>query len=138
MRERRLPTMIQVMSLGWGLDGDDEKVEQECPEAIAVASPSEGAKTRVLIFADMDKAQSGCGCGQMIRLVRMSGFPGVLIEEVHRDFENDVYVRYGVTQSPVVLFIDDEGREYARFEGEAPETIGALQEMLGDLRGGSA
>lgn len=137
MGEKRLPTMIMVMSLGWGA-ACDEKVEQLGLEEAVVQIPAAATKGRVLLFADLAKEDSSCGCGQIIRLVRSNARQGLSVEEVDGPRQGYVCGLYGVSRGPVVLVIDGDGRESARFEGEGSETIDAVEAALRTLAGRSA
>ena len=95
--------------------------------------PSEAARVAtgsVLLFADAGEAESACGCGQIIRLVRGAGARGVAIREVAPGSDASLEREYRVTVAPTVLLLDSTGRVVARHEGEAPETIEAIRSAL--------
>lgn len=103
--------------------------------ASASGGPERVAAGSVLLFADPDEAESDCGCGQIIRLVRGAGARGVAVREVAPGSDASSERDYRVTVAPTVLFLDSKGHVVARHEGEAPETIEAIRSGLERLTG---
>ena len=100
-------------------------------DGAAAAAPSR-ERPRVLLFADLREADDSCGCGEIIRAVRAAAARGVSTRE-----NDDVLGReHHVTIRPSVIILDASGRETARHEGEADETIKALAKDLGAILGG--
>jgi hypothetical protein len=106
----------------------------QAPTAAAgAAAAPEVAKPRVMLFADMGKQESACGCGQVIRLVQMTGEQGIDVELVDKRSQKDVFERYDVQADPVVIFFGADGKEAERFVGEAPETIDSVRARLREM-----
>lgn len=99
------------------------------PERAAEA----GASPRVLLFADPREAEATCGCGLIFHAVREAAASGVATREVDPERERDLVAQYRVTVEPTVIFLDEDGRETSRREGEAGETIAAIEEELGRM-----
>ncbi len=98
------------------------------------ASIEQAHEATLLLFADPDEAEDSCECAEIIRLVReVSGTPGVLVREIDSRRPGEDARSHGVRLSPTVIFLDEAGREYARFEGESSATIRALRSALTDL-----
>lgn len=93
------------------------------------------ARTQVLLFADPREAEASCGCGQIFQLVRAASTRGVNTREINPAKDRDLVQRYRVTVEPTVLFVDSDGSELSRREGESSEVITALQAQLDELAG---
>lgn len=101
-----------------------------------VGAPASGSPTgaaSVLLFADPAEAESPCGCGRIIRLVRAAATRGVAVREVAPGSEPALERAYRVTVVPSVLVLDSGGRVAARHEGENSGTIGAIRADLDRL-----
>jgi len=92
-------------------------------------------QTQVMLFADPREAEASCGCGQIFRLVRAAGRRGVRTREIDPAGNRDLVRQYRVTVEPTVLFLDADGREIARREGESSDVIAALRSELEELAG---
>ena len=103
------------------------------PTASASAGPARAAGGSVLLFADPSEAETTCGCGQIIRLVRGAGARGVAIREIAPGSDTALEREHRVTVAPTVLFLDASGREVARHEGEGREAIDAIRAGLDQL-----
>lgn len=103
--------------------------------ASSVAAPS-GARTTVLLFADLREADDTCGCGDVIRLARKTdGLSGVAYHEFDARQQADAARQYGVRTLPTVLVLGADGAERKRFEGESKQVIGQLRSALASLDG---
>lgn len=103
-----------------------------------VAPPaSEAAHSRptVLLFADPREADSSCGCGQVIRLVRGAGARGVPVQEVSPGSAPALERQYQVTVAPVIVILNGQGQVVGRLQGESPEVIASVRAALGRLPG---
>ena len=94
-------------------------------EAAQVGSAVASSQS-ILLYADASEAESACGCGEIIRMVRGARDRGVAVREVSPDDPGDVVKKYRLTVAPTVLLLDDEGEATARHEGESKEVISAL------------
>ncbi|MBA2661894.1 MAG: hypothetical protein H0U74_06335 [Bradymonadaceae bacterium] len=104
--------------------------EQSARTGAAVADES---KTSVLLFANAGKGESSCGCGQIIRMVRMVGERGATVQEIDRAKNEELVAKHNVKEEPTVIFLDAQGNELQRFEGEQDETIDGLRDALKGL-----
>lgn len=118
-----------VFALGWRETRDDSRASVE-PEGAASA---DGA--RVLLFADPREAEATCGCGLIFHAVREAAASGVATHEVDPERERALVTQYHVTVEPTVVFLDERGHETSRREGEAGETIAAIEAELGRMSG---
>lgn len=92
------------------------------------------ATRTVLLFADPREADESCGCGQIIRAARdAAGKPGVAVKEYDARSSADEQARWHVAALPAVLVLDGDGKETARFEGEAEDTVTRLEATLAGL-----
>ena len=88
---------------------------QSAAATAAVEAPS------VVLVADSREAESACGCGEIIRMVRSASTDGVAVLEVPPGSSESR--EYRATENPTVLFLDQAGAVTSRYEGEAPEPI---------------
>lgn len=110
---------------------------QPGPEVSASAETSApAAQPQVLLFADPREAKESCGCGEIFRVVRTASTKGVHTREVDPEREREVVAQYRVTVEPTVIFVDGNGREVSRREGESGDTITALRADLARLAEG--
>jgi len=97
------------------------------------------ATTQVLLFADPREAESSCGCGQIIRMVREAGVPGVVtVQEFDPQRESEAVRIHAVRVAPTVIIAGGDGVEQTRFEGESADVVAGLREALASLSSGSA
>lgn len=89
------------------------------------------AQPRVVLFADLAEVDEKEGCGAIIRGVRGAARRGTATLEIDARQPSDQLARYRLLVAPTVLLFDGAGREVARFEGEAPETVRAIALRLG-------
>lgn len=82
----------------------------------------------VVLIADPHEAESSCGCGQIIRMVRSAAQSGLAVQEFSPGTAESR--EYRATVNPTVLFIDPAGQVMARYEGEGEETITAIRQHL--------
>jgi hypothetical protein len=95
---------------------NNSSFESSSPQVVLVATPAEAAsRTR---------------CGDIVRLVRAASQRGVKVKELTPDSSSDLLARYKVLRTPTVLFLAQDGQLRARFEGESPETLAALQSEM--------
>lgn len=108
------------------------------PVATAAAAPAAAAvsarRPAVVLVADAREANSECGCGKIIRRVRVAKAQGVAVEELAAD-DADVGRKYGVTVVPSVVFLGPDGQVLARHEGESEATLSAISADLAKLEG---
>ncbi|MFU8805531.1 MAG: TlpA family protein disulfide reductase [Bradymonadaceae bacterium] len=129
-----------LLTLMIGCEQPGAEPEAISEPAAAAASADEGseaneslAAARVLLFADGAKAESACGCGQLIRLVRMSGERGIDVQEIGKNERPELIEKYAVKAEPTVLFVDSKGEVVHRFEGEEDATIDGVREQIREL-----
>ena len=97
------------------------------------------AAMQVLLFADLREAESSCGCGQIIRMVRKADVPGVVaVQEFDPQRESEAVRVHAVRVAPTVIIAGGDGVEQTRFEGESPDVIAGLRGALASLASGSA
>ena len=99
----------------------------------SVAPNVQSKSPSVVLYADLGEAESPCGCGQIIRLIRGARDSGVAVREIAPGTNTAFEREHRVTVGPTVLFLDPSGHEVARHEGESPETIEALSAQLAAL-----
>ena len=100
------------------------------PKATGVHGTDRSVRPAVLLFADPREAESACGCGQIIRLVRSAAERGVPVQEVAPGDDAETTRAYRVTVNPTVIFLDQGGRVVARYEGEESDVIAAIRAGL--------
>lgn len=106
------------------------------PAGIQPESGTEtNASPRVLLFADPREAEATCGCGLIFHAVREAAASGLATREVDPERELELVAQHRVTVEPTVIFLDEEGHETSRWEGEAGETIAAIEAELARLNG---
>lgn len=88
---------------------------------------------RVLLFADPREAGASCGCGLIVHAVREAAAAGVATREVDPQRARDLVARYRVSVEPTVIFLDEQGHEVSRHEGEGGETIASIEAELDRL-----
>ena len=113
--------------------GTPGAVSTEQPPAPLGSTSPRMAGESVLLFADASEAESSCGCGQIIRMVRQSRERGIAVKEVSPENPGDVVKRYKITVAPTVLVLDAKGDARARHEGESKDTIAAIAADLDRL-----
>jgi hypothetical protein len=99
------------------------------PASVGSSAPS-SAGGSVLLYADASEAESSCGCGKIIRMVRQARDRGVAVREVSPDKPGDVAKRYRITVAPTVLVLDGKEEATARHEGESAAVVAALSADL--------
>ena len=93
------------------------------------------APPSVLLVADLGEAnETGDGCSAIIGAVRAAKAQGVKVEEFMPDSPSPLLKKYQVVSAPTVVIIGKDGREAARFVGEAPSTVQAIKAKLATLR----
>ena len=89
---------------------------------------------QVLLFADPREAESSCGCGQIIRMVREAGVAGVVaVREFDPQRDSEAARLHAVRVAPTVIVAGSDGVERQRFEGESAEVIADLRGALAAL-----
>jgi hypothetical protein len=101
------------------------------PAEAAVAE--RGKIPSIVLVADPREADTDCGCGEIIRRVRQARARGVEVLELPP--AGPGVARYGVTVTPTVLVLGDDGSVVARREGESRETVAAIEADLAALEG---
>jgi hypothetical protein len=104
--------------------------------------PEPGTRVRGdagLLFADPREAESSCGCGQIIRMVRGANVPGIVaVQEFDPQRESEAARVHAVRVNPTVIIARRDGVEQVRFEGESPDVIAGLRGALAALTSGTA
>ena len=103
------------------------------PRPAAAAAVMRNDTPSIVLVADPREADTDCGCGQIIRLVREAKARGVAVEELSP--ADPGVARYGVAVVPTVLVLDTEGRVVARREGESNDVLAAITADLTGLEG---
>jgi hypothetical protein len=92
------------------------------------------ASSQVLLFADPREAESSCGCGQIIRMVRGADDPGVVaVMEFDPQRDSEAVRQHAVRVTPTVIIAGADGIEQVRFEGESADVIVGLRGALAAL-----
>ncbi len=110
--------------------------DQETPSAGPSAS-SRAGMPRVVLVAELDSAEEGCGCGSVIRAVRSTSARGINALEIDPRTDQDPARRYRAVVSPTVILMGADGEEVERFEGESAESLQRLEARLSQLESGS-
>jgi hypothetical protein len=118
-----LGALVAVVAYKETLRSDE--LHHDSPAAVA-ASPS------VVLVADPREADSSCGCGEIIRMVRSANAEGVAVREVAPGSKESR--DYHVTVNPTVLFLDSSGVVSGRYEGEGSDTIHEIRQQLKSAR----
>ena len=101
----------------------------EAPDPVHASTTAQ-----VLLFADPREAESSCGCGQIIRMVREAEVPGIVaVQEFDPKGEPEAIRVHAVRVVPTVVIADAEGVEQTRFEGESSDVIAGLRGALAAL-----
>lgn len=103
------------------------------PKMTGAHGGDHGVRPAVLLFADPREAESACGCGQIIRLVRGAAERGAPVREVAPGEDPEMTRAHRVTVNPTVLFLDEGGRVVARPEGESADVMEAIRSGLESL-----
>lgn len=98
------------------------------------SAPAGANRPAVVLVADLGEADSECGCGQIIRLVREASRRGVVVREIDPAKEPNGGREYGVVVAPSVVLLDGDGKVARRLVGEDADTIAALREALSALK----
>ena len=85
---------------------------------------------QVLMVADMSEAGGNDGCAKIIAAVEAAKRRNVAVAEFNPGDRSELISRYRVLVSPTVLLLAPDGAVMARFEGESPEVLTALQAEL--------
>ncbi len=96
-----------------------------------------GSGPKVVLVADLSEAEEKCACGEIIRAVRAAQKKGIEIQELTPDSKSEVLRRYRVLTAPTVLFLDADGKDIARYEGEDEKTVAEVKSHLDRLIPGS-
>ena len=97
------------------------------------AAVAPAAQPAVVLVADLNEADSKCGCGEIIRAVRRVRQRGVAVSELMPDSNAELLKRYRVMTAPTVLILDRSGAVVSRYEGEEAQTIEHLRAALSSL-----
>ncbi len=88
----------------------------------------------VILVADFSEANdSNDACADIIRAAREASERGVRVTELPPDSKSDLLRQHHVVIIPTVLFLDRNGAEVSRFEGESAATVKAIQTRLAGL-----
>ncbi len=96
-----------------------------------------GSGPKVVLVADLSEAEEKCACGEIIRAVRAAQKKGIEIQELTPDSKSEVLTRYRVLTAPTVLFLDADGNDIARYEGEDEKTVAEIKSHRDQLIPGS-
>lgn len=97
------------------------------------SSQSSSGKPQVVLVATPAEAVSVTRCGEIVQAVRTAAQHGVRVQELTPDSKSELIAQYHVLQTPTVLVFDEKGEVTSRFEGEAPETLSAIQTEMGRI-----
>lgn len=99
------------------------------------AAPTAQSQTPVVILvADFGEANdSNDACADIIRAVREASARGVRVAELPPDSKSDLLRQHHVVIVPTVIFLDRNGAEVNRYEGESAATVKAIQTQLAGL-----
>lgn len=101
------------------------------PRVAPVASSQSPA---VILVADFREANDpNDRCADIIRAVRQASARGVGVTELSLDSKSSLIRQHHVVSVPTVLFLDPNGAELSRFEGESAATVKAVQTRLASL-----
>lgn len=101
------------------------------PPAAPTASSQSPA---VILVADFGEANdSNDACADIIRAVREASARGVRVTELPPDSKSSLLRQHHVVTVPTILFLDRNGAEVSRFEGESAATVKAVQTRLAGL-----
>jgi len=88
----------------------------------------------VILVADFREADDNSdACAAIIRAVRQASARGVRVTELTPDSKSDLLRQHHIVIVPTVLFLDQNGGELGRFEGEKETTAKDVQTRLRDL-----
>lgn len=125
-------TLLTLLVLGGGVALATWRIHHR--QRPVVQAPKAG-QTTLILFADLREADSSCGCGEVIRMVREAARKGVSIHELEPRSADALVQRHRLTSSPTVLLLGPDGREQARFTGEGADTLQGLRARLQGLPG---
>lgn len=106
-------------------------------KAPIASSPIPSEMAFVVLVADLSEADDKCACGDIIRAVRAAQKKGIATQEFTPDSKSELLKRYHILTAPTVLFLDKNGKEVARYEGEDKKTVAAIRSHLSQLTGQS-
>ena len=109
-----------------------------CKQTGSSAAPSantapSAAAPSVILIANMGEADEPCGCGGIIRAVRVAAARGVVTKEIDTHTNKEEAKKYNARVVPTVILLDTSGNELRRHQGESDETIKALKQDLDGL-----
>lgn len=107
------------------------KQGERSPDASAAAATD---APQVLLLADMSEAGGADGCARIIKAVQSAEQRHVRVAQFEPGDTSPLLTRYRVLVSPTVLLIAPDGKVSARFEGESPEIIAAVESRLAQVR----
>ena len=102
----------------------------------AGAAATTGTPPQVLMLADMREAGGEDGCAKIIKAVQAAEQRHVRVVQFSPGDSSPLLTRYRVLVSPTVLLLVPDGSVSARFEGESPKVIAALESHLAQIRPG--
>lgn len=129
MKRRWMAVAVVVVALA-ALIVYKEAIHTDASQSAAPRAVVEAPS--VVLVADPREAESACGCGEIIRMVRSASTDGVAVLEVPPGSSESR--EYRATVNPTVLFLDQAGAVTSRYEGEEPETITEIRERLEQAR----
>lgn len=121
--------VIAVVVMAVTIIGYKAKLPPEVPPSTAAKPP------RVLLAAVLSEANSpGDACAEIIHVVRAARDSGITVQEIDANSQSDLLERYHVIVFPTVLIFNEAGKEIARYEGEGPQAISAVQAAIEQLK----
>lgn len=108
-------------------------VKQSERSPVASTAATSGTP-QVLLLADMSEAGGEDGCAKIIRAVEMAGARNVRVATFGPGDATPLLKRYGVLVNPTVLVLAPDGKVAARFAGESPAIIAAVEARLAQIR----
>ena len=89
----------------------------------------------VILVADFREADApNDTCASIIRAVREARSKGVSVTELMPSSDSALLRKHPVVVVPTVVFVDKDGRELSRFEGESVATLDAIRAKLSQLQ----
>lgn len=101
----------------------------------AIQTAAAAPPPRVLLAAPLSEANiPGDGCAVIIHVVRAARQRGIAVQEIDAHSKSELLARYHILAFPTVLIFNKDGKEVARYVGEGPKTIKAVQTAVDQLK----
>ncbi len=130
MNKRNSLYMLLILALAAGLIVFKKRV-------VLPQGDHQSAAPAVVLVADLREADSpNDTCARIIQAVREARGKGVSVTELMPNSDSPILRKHPVVVAPTVLFLDKDGRELSRFEGESAATLDAIRTKLNQLQNG--